>query len=104
MPSQEFTVNMGAWRALPEDIKQILSSAVREWSWDQIQRVAVDDVRVIAELKQKGINQITWSPEELRKMRDLAQNTWTEWSKKSPLAKKAYDSQTAWLRELGLIA
>ena len=104
MPNQEFTVNMGAWRALPDDIKQILSSAVREWSWDQIQRVAVDDVRVIAELKPKGIVQITWTPEELRKVRDLAHVTWTEWSKKSPLAKKAYDSQTAWLRDLGLIA
>jgi len=104
MPNQDFTVNMTAWRALPEDIKQILSSTVREWSWDQIQRVAVDDVRVIAELKPKGIVQITWSPEELRKMRELAHNTWTEWSKKSPLAKKAYDSQIAWLRDLGLIA
>ncbi len=104
MPSQEFTVNMTAWRALPEDIRQILSSATREWSWDQIQRVAVDDVRVIAELKKKGINQITWSAEELRKMRELAHNTWTDWSKKSPLAKKAYDSQIAWLRDLGLIA
>ena len=104
MPNQEFTVNMGAWRALPEDIKQILSSAVREWSWDQIQRVAVDDVRVTAELKKKGINQITWSADELRKMRELAHKTWTEWSKKSALAKKAYDSQIAWLRDLGLIA
>jgi len=104
MPNQDFTVNMAAWRALPEDIRQILSSATREWSWDQIERVAVDDVRVIADLKKKGINQITWSPEELRKVRDLAQHTWAEWSKKSPLAKKAYDSQTAWLRDLGLIA
>ena len=104
MPNQDFTVNMAAWRALPDDIKQILSSAVREWSWDQIQRVAVDDVRVIAELKPKGIVQITWSPEELRKVRDLAHNTWTDWSKKSPFAKKAYDSQIHWLRDLGLIA
>ena len=104
MPNQDFTVNMGAWRALPEDIKQILSSAVREWSWDQIQRVAVDDGRVIGELKPKGIVQITWSPEELRKVRDLAHHTWTDWSKKSALAKKAFDSQTAWLRDLGLIA
>jgi TRAP-type mannitol/chloroaromatic compound transport system substrate-binding protein len=104
MPSQDFTVNMGAWRALPDDLKQIVSSAVREWTWDQIQRVAVEDVKVTAELKQKGINQITWSPEELRKVRDLAHNTWTDWSKKSAFAKKAFDSQTAWLRDLGLIA
>ena len=104
MPNEDFTVNMGAWRALPDDLKQIVSSCVREWTWDQIQRVAVEDVRVTAELKQKGINQITWSVDELRKVRDLAHHTWTDWSKKSALAKKAFDSQTAWLRDLGLIA
>ena len=37
-------------------------------------------------------------------MRELAHHTWTDWSKKSALAKKAYDSQIAWLRDLGLIA
>ncbi len=32
MPIQEFAVNMAAWRALPADIKAIVSSAVREWT------------------------------------------------------------------------
>jgi TRAP-type mannitol/chloroaromatic compound transport system substrate-binding protein len=104
MPSQEFTVNMAAWRALPDDLKAIVSSCVREWSYDQVQRVAVEDVRVLAELKKKGVNQITWDAEELRKVRALAQQTWAEWAKKSPLAKRAYDAQVAWLRDLGLLA
>ncbi|MBI3371255.1 MAG: TRAP transporter substrate-binding protein [Betaproteobacteria bacterium] len=104
MPCQEFTVNMAAWKALPDDIKQIVTSAVREWSWDQIQRVAVDDVRVLNELTKKGVTQIYWSPEELRKVRTLAMQTWVDWSKKSPFAKKAFDSQVAWLRDLGLVA
>lgn len=104
MPCQEFTVNLAAWRALPDDMKAIVSSCVREWSHDQVQRVAVEDVRVLAELKKKGVNQITWDAEELRKVRALAQQTWAEWAKKSPLAKRAYDAQVAWLRDLGLIA
>jgi hypothetical protein len=37
-------------------------------------------------------------------MRDLARKTWEEWSKKSALAQKAYDSQIAWLKELGVLA
>jgi TRAP-type mannitol/chloroaromatic compound transport system substrate-binding protein len=43
MPVQEFSVNIAAWKALPDDIKGILHSVAREWSWDQVQRVAVDD-------------------------------------------------------------
>ena len=54
MPIQEFTVNMDAWNKLPDDLKALLSTAVREWTWDQVQRVAVDDMRVSKELPGQG--------------------------------------------------
>ena len=104
MPVQEFTVNLATWKALPDDVKLLVSSAVREWTWDQVQRVAVDDVRVLKELKAKGVERIRWDEAEMRKVRELAHKTWEDWSKKGPLAKRAYDSQVAWLRDLGLIA
>ncbi|NBP82487.1 TRAP transporter substrate-binding protein [bacterium] len=104
MPVQEFSVNMAAWKALPEDVKLTVSTAVREWTWDQIQRVAVDDVRVLIDLKKKGVNRIVWDDAEQGKIRDLAHKTWEDWSKKGPLAKRAYDSQLAWLKDLGLVA
>ena len=40
----------------------------------------------------------------MAKIRPLAQRTWEEWSKKTPLAKAAYDSQLAWLRDLKVVA
>jgi hypothetical protein len=40
----------------------------------------------------------------MRKIRELAHKTWEDWSKKGPLAKRAFDSQLAWLKDLGLIA
>lgn len=104
MPVQEFTVNMAAWQKLPADIKGIVQSTTREWTWDQVQRVSVDDVRVAKELAAKGIKEETWADPEMAQMRVLAQKTWEEWSKKTPLAKQAYDSQIAWLRELGVVA
>jgi len=104
MPVQEFTVNMAAWQKLPADVKGIVSSTTREWTWDQVQRIYVDDVRVAKELAAKGIKEETWSGPEMVKMRELAQKTWEDWSKKTPLAKQAYDSQIAWLRELGVVA
>jgi TRAP-type mannitol/chloroaromatic compound transport system substrate-binding protein len=104
MPVQEFTVNLATWKALPDDVKMLVSGAVREWTWDQVQRVAVDDVRVLKELKAKGVERIRWDDAEMHKVRELAHKTWEDWSKKGPLAKRAYDSQVAWLRDLGLIA
>ena len=104
MPIQEFTVNLDAWKKLPDDLKALLSVAVREWTWDQIQRIAVDDVRVAKELVAKNVIPATWSDAEMAKIRVLAQRTWDDWSKKSPLAKTAHDSQLAWLRDIKVVA
>ena len=104
MPVQEFSVNMDAWKKLPDDLKALLSTATREWTWDQIQRIAVDDVRVAKELAAKGVVAATWPDTEQAKIRALAEKTWDEWSKKTPLAKQAYDSQLAWLKDLKVIA
>jgi TRAP-type mannitol/chloroaromatic compound transport system substrate-binding protein len=104
MPVQEFSVNMAAWKALPDDIKAIVQSSTREWTWDQVQRVAVDDVRVLKELAAKGVKHDVWDDAQMMKMRELATKTWEDWSKKTPLAKQAYDSQLAWLKDLGVVA
>ena len=104
MPIQEFTVNMDAWKRLPDDLKALLHTAVREWTWDQTQRIAVDDLRVTRELAAKGVKTSQWPEAEMVKIRALAQRTWEDWSKKTPLAKQAYDSQLAWLKELGVVA
>ena len=72
MPVQEFSVNVAAWKALPDDIKAILHSTTREWTWDQVQRVAVDDVRVLKELSGKGVKHEIWDDAQMVKMRELA--------------------------------
>lgn len=104
MPMQEFAVNMAKWKALPDDLKAIVSSCAREWCWDQIQRVAVEDTQAVANIRSKGGTAGSMPEAEIAKMRSMAEKTWEEWSKKTPLAKKAYDSQLVWLKALGLVA
>lgn len=104
MPAQEFSVNMDAWNALPDDLKALVTTATREWTIEQVQRVWVDDIRVAKELEAKGIVTNVWGGEKLQQLRDLAEVTWVEWSGKTPLAKQAYDLHTGWLKELGLVA
>ena len=64
----------------------------------------MDDLRVSRELAAKGVKASQWPEPEMQKIRALAQRTWEDWSKKTPLAKQAYDSQLAWLKELGVVA
>ncbi len=55
MPVQEFTVNLDAWKKLPNELKPMVETTTHEWTWDQVQRVAVDDVRAQKELGAKGV-------------------------------------------------
>ncbi|MCF8108175.1 MAG: TRAP transporter substrate-binding protein [Desulfohalobiaceae bacterium] len=103
MPMGDFTVNMQEWNKLPDDIKEILTTATREWSWDSYERIAIDDIKVVPELKDMGVEIIQWSEEDLDRVREVSRDIWDEFAKKSPMAKKVIDSQKEWLKELGLI-
>ena len=101
MPVGDFTVNQKAWDKLPDDIKQILRTAVREWASDMVERVAIDDLRAVKEMKAKGVTPVTWSEQELTRVRTVSREVWNEWAGKSPMCKKVIEAQKAWLKELG---
>jgi TRAP-type mannitol/chloroaromatic compound transport system substrate-binding protein len=94
---------MDEWKKLPDDIKVILEAAVREYAWDSVERVALDDIKAEAEMVKKGITRIVWSDTELLRIRKVASTIWDEWAAKSPLSKKIIDSQKAWLKDIGQI-
>jgi len=104
MPIQDLTINAGAWKALPDDLKAIVEKTFREFSATQVSRIAENDKRVSAEVKAKGVELVAWSEEDLRRARLLAMGVADEWGAKGALAKQAHESQRAFLRELKLIA
>jgi TRAP-type mannitol/chloroaromatic compound transport system substrate-binding protein len=103
MPIGDFTVRQQEWDKLPDDIKQILTTACREWAWDTIERVAAEDAKLVSEAKSKGYTPIAWTPEEKAKARKIAMEIWQGWKGKNEQTKRAIEMQEAWLRELGRI-
>ncbi len=103
MPVGDFTVRQQEWDKLPDDIKQILTTACREWAWDTIEKVAMNDAKLVSEAKAKGLTPIAWSPEERAKARKIAQGIWEGWKSKNEQTKRAIEMHEAWLRELGRI-
>ncbi|MFH1060174.1 MAG: TRAP transporter substrate-binding protein [Pseudomonadota bacterium] len=103
MPVGDFSVNQKEWDKLPADIKQIVSSLCREWAWDTIEQVALEDLKLVGEAKSKGYTPVTWSTEEKAKARKIAQEIWQGWKSKNEQTKKVIEAQEAFLRELGRI-
>jgi len=103
MPVGDFTVRQADWDKLPADIQQILTTACREWAWDTIEKVAMDDAKLVSGAKSKGYTPIAWAPEERAKARKIAQEIWQEWKSKNEQCKRAIEMQEAWLREIGRI-
>jgi TRAP-type mannitol/chloroaromatic compound transport system substrate-binding protein len=103
MPSAEVAVNMDKWNALSPDMKALTEMAVRDFAREMVQRIALEDLKAQEQAKKEGVEPINWSAEDRRAFRKLAQGAWADWSKKSPLSKKVYDSQVAFLTKLQLL-
>jgi TRAP-type mannitol/chloroaromatic compound transport system substrate-binding protein len=103
MPVSDFTINRDAWNKLPDDIKQILRTAVRELNWETIQKCAIDDFHAMKEMNASGSTPLVWKEEDIESIRDIAKKVWEDWAKKSPLSKKVIDAQKKWLQEIGRI-
>jgi TRAP-type mannitol/chloroaromatic compound transport system substrate-binding protein len=101
MPISDFTINKKEWEKLPADIKQILKSMVRELNYNQLAQLAIEDFKAMKEMEAMGCQPLNWKPEEIQRLRTFVrENVWTEWAKKSPMAKKVIDAQVAWLQEI----
>jgi TRAP-type mannitol/chloroaromatic compound transport system substrate-binding protein len=103
MPCAEVAVNMAKWNALSPDLKALMEVAVRDFARDMVQRISLEDMKAAEQAKAAGIELVNWSPEERLKFRQLAEQSWADWAKKSPTAKKVYDSQLAFLKKLQLL-
>ena len=82
MSALEFVVGNKSWDPLPDDIKMILKSAVREWSWNTVTRVMKEDAESGETLKKLGVEIISFPEEDYMKIREIARGLWKNGPKK----------------------
>ena len=103
MPMADVVVNMNKWRALPDDLKAIVESAVRDFATEMIQRNELADRRVARDAAQRGFEPVDFSEEERRKFREISREVWQQYAARSPMAQRIYDSQVRFMRDIGLL-
>jgi TRAP-type mannitol/chloroaromatic compound transport system substrate-binding protein len=103
MPMGEISFNKAKWDALPADLKAILEGATRDYALEMIQQNYLADVKIAVEAGQREFEPVDLPAAERQRFREIARGVWKEYAARSPLAQKAYDSQIAFLKRLGLL-
>ncbi len=103
MPATDIVVNMDRWNALPDDLKAILTVATRDFGREMYQRLMIADQKIARNAEEIGLTLIDWPDAERRKFREAAAEVWQELAAESPMAKRIVDSQTDFLKEIGLL-
>ncbi len=103
MPATDIVVNMDRWRALPDDLKSVLTVATRDFGRDMYQRLMIEDAKIAAAAESRGIVLVDWNAGERRRFREVAAEVWQDLAKDSDMARKIVDSQTSFLRQIGLL-
>lgn len=103
MPSGDISINMKRWEALPADLKAAIETATNEFAREMIQRNYLADQKIAVEAAKRGFEPVEMPHAERQKFREIARGVWKSYAAKSPMARKVYDSQTAFLQQLGLL-
>lgn len=103
MGMAEIAMNIKKWNMLPDDLKTLLESSVKEFSRNLVARNHTEDERIAQQAKGLGIELIDWSVDERRKFRSIAREVWGEYAARSEMAKKVNESQVTFLKKAGLL-
>ena len=103
MPMADFAVNINRWNALPDDLKILVEDEVRRFTDEMIERNRAADEKVLAQADKLGFEAIDLPTAERRKFREIAREVWSEYADRSPMAKRVYESQVAFLQKLNLL-
>jgi TRAP-type transport system periplasmic protein len=99
----DFTVNQERWDALPDDIKLILETGMRDVMVRNIINAQREDQEVMAKADEIGLEMFVLTEEDRAKYREIAVEVWDEWAEKSELSKRVIDAHKAFLTKKGLL-
>jgi len=99
-----WVLNKKAFDKLPEDIQKTLTQTLDEHIWLRSNQYIYQEARALAKVqKEKGVEVITLSPEEQKKMTRAAVELWDEEAKKGPEYAKWIEKMKEFFKELGYL-
>ncbi|PID62163.1 MAG: C4-dicarboxylate ABC transporter substrate-binding protein [Gammaproteobacteria bacterium] len=105
IPLLDFSISEKKWQQLPPELQQVLIDATNDYAVSVTNKFKVLDEKVVKQVLQNDpqIKIHNWSEAERKKFRAIAQTQWKIYAKRSPMAKKVYNSVTTYLKNQNLL-
>lgn len=101
MPATEMAFSQRRWASLAADLRTLIEAEVRAMSTALKAQIQADDAAALQRMQADGITIITWSREEIAKLRRLTSEVQDTLAARSPIAKKIIDSHRAFQGRIG---
>lgn len=97
----EFTINKQAWDGLPPDLQAIVEGAARAANQNMLDDYTAHNYAAMVELKEKhGVHILPLPDDVLTELHRISDQVLAELAESDPLAKKVYDSQREFQRQV----
>lgn len=103
MPMIDISLNKSIWDGLSKDTQKLLEDSVDGFVDNLYTQLTKADQKQVKIAEENGVTITTLSPDELKKFRAVAQGEWKNWREKSPEAKEAVDTMSAYLKQKNLL-
>jgi TRAP-type mannitol/chloroaromatic compound transport system substrate-binding protein len=104
LPLNEVSITKSTWDGMSEEDRQLLTDAVAQYAEDLASTMRERDEAVAEELRNSDdVTLHSWSEEEKRKFRQIAQDQWQAYAEQSENAQKVYDALTSHLKSQNLL-
>ena len=101
MPATEIAFAKAKWDALPAELKQLITAETRAMSAALKTQIRKDDDDALAKMKGEGVEIVTWSKDEIAKLRTFTTDVQDSLAAKGPMAKKVIESHRAFQKKIG---
>lgn len=93
--AMETLVSMEKWKALPDDLKQIVIAALRETNFRSMTKTIIEDAEAVEFFRTKGVEIIKLAPEVLAEIKKRVEKVLDEQAAKDPFYAKVLQSKKA---------
>jgi TRAP-type C4-dicarboxylate transport system substrate-binding protein len=102
MPATEIAFSKRRWDAMPAEMKQLIEAEARAMSAALKEQIRRDDDAAVEKMKGEGVQVVTWSRDEVGKLRALTSKKQDELAARGATAKKIIESHRAFQKKLGI--